>query len=625
MVDATPAELLGAAFESLLSAGERRARGTHYTPAAIAREVVAHALGEGPIDPDDPPCVLDPAMGAGVFLEAALEALVARAGRPDTPALRRALAVRALFGIDRDPRAARLARWTLALAVGDAEPTAHGAELVLADALLDGTVGPARGKPWGRAFPRVFDRPRPGFDLIVGNPPFLGGKRIRTVHGDAYADALSRAHTGVSKNTDLAAHFVRRAYAHLRPGGALGFVVTNSIAQGDTREAGLAQVVRSGGTIFRAETRRVWPGLATVVTSLVWIRRGPSAGGAVLDGKAIAEIDPWLTAHGRSDEPTRLASMKGRGFIGCFLRGAGFVFDDRDPRATPLAEARRILEARPESREVLRPFLGGEEIVTDPEHRPHRMVAAFGARSLDQARAFPELLAVVEAKVRPFRDARRATPADARHRERWWRFANDRPELFRAIEGLERVIVIPRVAAHLVAVMVPTGPVFSDQVVVVASASPGVLAVLSSEVHAVWARLHASTLGDGLRYGPSDVLETFPFPLGGFDACATSTRLCEVGARLHEVRAKALSGRRVGLTTLMRDVLDPACREEGALAVRAALADLDRAVLGAYGFDDLELVREPDARGKLRPTEAWRDRVLERLFALGAPAARVSE
>ncbi len=75
----------------------------------------------------------------------------------------------------------------------------------------------------------------PGFDAFTGNPPFLGGKRISTNLGEVYRKWLSAMHPDASGNADLSAHFFRRAFALLAPGGALGFLATNTIAQGDTR------------------------------------------------------------------------------------------------------------------------------------------------------------------------------------------------------------------------------------------------------------------------------------------------------------------------------------------------------------------------------------------------------
>jgi len=543
--------------------------------------------------------VLDPAMGAGAFLCEALRVLVVRAGLQDCAGSRREIAKRCIHGIDSDPEAVRVARRALWLTVADPTlpETAFDQQLVHADALFD-----SAGGSWRGSFPDVFERDPPGFDLIVANPPFLGGKRIRTVHGDAYADRLALAHPGANKNTDLSAHFLRRAFDGLRRDGALGFVTTNTITQGDTREGGLACVLRSGGTLYAAESGVSWPGVAGVVTTILWLKKGPFEGPRSLNGRPVASLDAFLSPFARSADPARLPVMRRHAFIGCFLRGSGFLFGD-GKRETPVETMHAILARHPQSRAIVRPYMGGEEVMTDPEHRPRRFVIHFDERSLDEAKLHTELYAIVENKVRPFRESKRSTKADEAHRAMWWRFANPRPELARATAGLRRVIGIPRVAAHLVAVFLPVGTVHSDQLVIVASESPAVLALLSSRVHEVWAKLLCSTFGAGLRYTPSDAFETFPIPHPSFEELERDPELGRLGGEYHELRARLLLERGVGLSRLLR--MKP--REDAGLTALHALRDgIDRAVLRAYGWVDLA---------------AGDNEVLGRLFALNEARA----
>lgn len=580
--DESPSSLIGDAYQALLSRGARRRGGVHYTAPALTARVVEQAIEA--LDPSvgAAPRVLDPAMGAGAFLCAALDALLARGGR-DTPAERRRLALACAHGMDKDPMAVLAARRALWLWVGDATlpRDAFDAQLICCDALLDKT-------PLHRA---------EGYPLVLGNPPFLGGKRIRTELGDAYADALKARHAGANKNTDLAAHFLRRGWSLLAQGGVLGFVTTNSIAQGDTRAGGIGWIVKDGGTLVGAARRVKWPGVAGVVTSLVWIKRGPHEGACTLDGERVAHIDVFLSGQGRAADPHRLEESRGRAFIGCFLRGRGFVFDPTDPAdRARCAELEAVLDAEPSSRALVRPFMGGEEVLVDPQHRPHRRVIHFESRSLEEAQRHPRLLALVEREVRGFRETRGTTPADRAHAAAWWRFANPRPELAAASAGLPFVVVLPRVSGHLVAVRVPAGTVFSDQLVVVASASHAVLALYASRVHAAWAHQLCSTLGDGLRYTPSDVFETLPLPFATFAELSHDPALCEAGRRFEAARATVLVADGRGLSHWLGR-LARGDRSPSAMALREAWRALDRAVLEAYGLSGLTDValRDSDA------------------------------
>ncbi|MGB3193072.1 MAG: DNA methyltransferase [Limnoraphis sp.] len=124
---------------------------------------------------------------------------------------------------------------------------------------------------WEIEFPEVFDRENPGFDAIIGNPPFLGGKKISGNFGDAYKEWLTVVNPESNSNSDIVAHFFRRAFTIIRKQGTFGLIATNTIAQGDTRSSGLRFICNNGGMIYNATRRYRWPGLAAVVVSIVHI------------------------------------------------------------------------------------------------------------------------------------------------------------------------------------------------------------------------------------------------------------------------------------------------------------------------------------------------------------------
>jgi hypothetical protein len=117
----------------------------------------------------------------------------------------------------------------------------------------------------------VFERENPGFDAIVGNPPFAGKNTTINSHPEGYLDWLKEVHPESHGNADLVAHFFRRALTITRQGGIYGLIATNTIAQGDTRSTGLRFVCNHGGLIYNARKRVKWPGLAAVVVSVVHV------------------------------------------------------------------------------------------------------------------------------------------------------------------------------------------------------------------------------------------------------------------------------------------------------------------------------------------------------------------
>lgn len=126
---------------------------------------------------------------------------------------------------------------------------------------------------WEIEFPEVFDRENPGFDSIVGNPPFAGKNTTTSGNAEGYGDWLKESYAESHGNSDLVAFFFRRSFELLREYGTMGLIATNTIAQGDTRSTGLRFICNNGGVIYNATRRYKWPGLAAVVVSLVHIMK----------------------------------------------------------------------------------------------------------------------------------------------------------------------------------------------------------------------------------------------------------------------------------------------------------------------------------------------------------------
>ena len=217
-------------------------------------------------------------------------------------------------------------------------------------------------------FPEVFDRESPGFDAIVGNPPFAGKNSVISTNAAGYPDWLKGLHAESHGNADLVAHFFRRAFGLLREEGTLGLIATNTIGQGDTRSTGLRWICTNGGAIYTARRRIKWPGAAAVVVSVIHIVKGARTGPRSLDGREVQKISAFLFHEGGHDDPEKLEANAGKSFVGSYVLGMGFTFDDTDSKgvATPLAEMRRLIKENPRNREVIFPYIGGEESQYQP-------------------------------------------------------------------------------------------------------------------------------------------------------------------------------------------------------------------------------------------------------------------
>jgi hypothetical protein len=490
---------------------------------------------------------------------------------------------------------------------------------------------------WVAEFPEVFSGGQ-GFDVLVGNPPFLGGKRISTLYGSSFSTWLTDLHVDSSGNADLAAHFFRRAFGLVHAKGTFGFVATNTISQGDTRAAGLRWLRRSGAVIYDAVKRVRWPGQASVVVSTVILSRGRGFARSTLNHRQVDRITAFLFHRGSDEDPVRLGGENERAYIGHFLRGMGFTFDDDNEKATPLSQLDVLRDQLTDIEQVVRPYLGGEEVLSHPAHSAHRYAICFADQTENEARrSWPELLDIVESRVKPFRMALGNSPVDRAHKERWWLFANDRPELRRVSAGLTRIAVIPRVSTHLCVAFIPVDCVPSDQLVVFGFDTWQVFSLLQSRGHEVWARFFSSTMGDGLRYAPSDCFETFPLP----SDWQIDRSLEAAGRAYYEFRAALMVRNNEGLTKSYNRFHDPDESDSDIVHLRGLHAAMDRAVLDSYGWTDLqpsceflldyeEADDDAEATGGRRKKKSWRyrwpdefrDEVLARLLELNSLRAK---
>jgi hypothetical protein len=564
-----------------------------------------------------------------LFREEQLNALLSQSEQA-TNALKIAgdLVIAAYFGEekDNDREALRLGYEGIALAaLKDGDPTTATRAAQTARAVI------ARNDlipfHWGIAFPEVFLRPNGGFDAFVGNPPFAGKNTLASGNCTGYPSWLQSVHTDSHGNADLVAHFFRRAFNLLRAQGAFGLIATNTIAQGDTRGSGLRWICTHGGEIYAATRRLRWPGAAAVVVSVVHVFRGKWTGTRDLDRRSVDTITAFLFHAGGHDDPSKLAANAGKSFVGSYVLGMGFTFDDTDKKgvASSIAEMHRLIAADPCNKEVIFPYIGGEEINTSPTHAHHRYVINFGERSEAECRKqWPALMRIVEAKVKPERLAQN----DKGAREKWWQFIRTRPELHAAIAGLDRVLVICRHQPQWAVGRLPSGSVFAESLIVFSVPAAIGLPLLQSRPHELWVRFFASSLEDRLRYTPSDCFETFPFP----EDFETNEVLARAGKEYYDFRAALMVKNDEGLTKTYNRFHDPENHEPGIVRLRALHAAMDRAVLNAYGWSDIKSdceflpdYYEEDEDGNEAPKSIryrWpdevRDEVLARLLDLNA-------
>jgi hypothetical protein len=493
---------------------------------------------------------------------------------------------------------------------------------------LEGLAAEVRAKVapfhWWIEFPEVFYEARPDplqsgavngaamFEAVVGNPPFGGKNNIAASNAEGFVDWLKVVSPGAHGNADLSAHFFRRAAVLLGEHGTFGLIATNTISQGDTRESGLAALVRAGWVLYDATDSMPWPGAAAVTVSIVHAAKGEAVSrlsSRRLGGALVPMINSMLKTGVERENPTPLAPNGDAAFAGTNVLGLGFTL-------TP-AERDALVAEDPRNAERIFPYLGGEEVNTSPTQSFDRYVISFGQMSLEEAERWPDLIAIVREKVKPERDKNNRE----NYRLCWWQFGEARPGLYAAIAPLERCIVTSGISKHRVFAFVSADWVFSHNLYVFPLWSVAAWATLQSRVHTAWAALLSSGLEDRGGYRPSNCFETFPFPKS--DPRTVIPELEAAGEALYAARASFMVDTNQGLTKTYNALKDANCTDARVLELRRLHEAMDRAVLAAYGWSDLDVPpfcpRDDDERAALKRFE---EAVIDRLYALNAERAK---
>jgi type II restriction/modification system DNA methylase subunit YeeA len=461
--------------------------------------------------------VLDPACGSGNFLYLALLGLkdlehlvIFEAERMGLPRAFPSVGPDAVMGIELNPYAAELARitiwigqiqWMLRHGFGLAKnPILQKLEQIACrDALMNEDGSEA-------AWPHA--------ECIVGNPPFLGDKKMLAELGDDYATRLRKLYLGrVPGGADLVTYWFEKARTAIEAGNSLraGFVTTNSIRGGQNRK--VLDRISEMGNIFDAWSDEPWvlDGAAVRVSLVCFAKVSPTQ--RRLDGFLVANIFSDLTGQGEGDvyavDLTQAKTLKenaGVSFIGTQKNGAFDIPGD-------VARAWLKLPSNPNGRpnsDVVKPWSNGMDVT---RRSSDTWIIDFGVdTSEDDASLYEAPYEYLNANVRPVRAKNR----DARVARLWWLHEKARGDMRRGLDGLPRFIVTPIVAKHRIFVWMDARVLPDKQLTVIARADDTTLGILHSRFHELWALRLCTWLGVGNdpRYTPSTTFETFPFPEG---------------------------------------------------------------------------------------------------------------
>ncbi|WP_211489628.1 DNA methyltransferase [Georgenia thermotolerans] len=608
-------EIFGTLFEGSMDAGERHARGAHFTSQADIARIVGPCI----VDPwreriDSATTipqlqalldamaiykVLDPACGSGNFLYVAYRELrrleheiaekiaARRTGRLTVgQTALRYVDPENFLGIDNNPFAVEVAKVTMQLGKKLAADELGDEGTVLPLDNLDGVIScsDALFSPWPRA------------DVIIGNPPYLGNRRMVDELGGDYVARLNERYParGVA---DFVTYWFPKAHDHLPEGGRAGFVATNSVRQGDSRKASLDYVTDHDGVIFDAVSSVPWSGDAVVHVSIVNWQKG---------GQPPVTRTLWLD---EGQHPVEVAEISSSLSPRTDLRTAqiikandAMVFQGQTSGASSVYEitsaaARSFLQAEPADAEVIHPVLGGKALLhrTDVE----KWIIDIPVTDAGDVWArYPKLMAYMDRDVLPLRqekaeaerqrnEAKLASNPAARltwprrdFMRQWWRLWRSRPELAAAVAALPRYIALTRTTSF------ERGPVFTfvdgryrvtDSIVAFPFADDYSLGILQAAPHVAWYRERCTTMKVDPNYTTTTVSDTFPWPQDPTPEAVQA--VAEAAAAIVDHRAKSFA---MGVSLAAQyDVL----RRPGRSQLRDLHAELDAAVMDAYGFD----------------------------------------
>ncbi|WP_283743025.1 DNA methyltransferase [Sideroxydans sp. CL21] len=367
----------------------------------------------------------------------------------------------------------------------------------------------------------------PCVDAIIGNPPFLGGSKMRSELSDDYTEALRKCYADrVPGGADLVVYWFEKARAQIEAGkcNRAGLVSTNSIRGGANRK--VLDKILDTSQIFNAWSDEEWINEgAAVRVSLVCFETKQRRYSLMLDGMAVGAIYADLTGM----IPATVNSSVGsplRTFVGVYndltkskqlQENVGICFmgaSKKAPFDIPGQLARQWLKqpnpnGKPNS-EVLRPLCNAMNITRRPSDV---WIIDFGTDMNEKDAALYEIpFAYVVEHVKPISEKNR----DQGVARNWWRHARPRIEMRHALASLKRFIATPAVSKHRLFVFLDASVLPDQATLAIARDDDTTFGILHSRFHELWALRTCTWMGAGNdpRYTPTTTFETFPFPEG---------------------------------------------------------------------------------------------------------------
>jgi SAM-dependent methyltransferase len=594
--------IFGSVFQGIMDDAERHASGAHYT----AHDDIMRVVGPTIVEPWRKRIqaagslkeltelrkelfayrVLDPACGSGNFLYVAFRELY----RLDTELLSRmrefpstagklswngGISAANFYGIDINPFAVELAKVTLNIAKKIAFEERKAQAFALAGQVemdIDPSL-PLDNLDKNIVCADALFAEWPEVDAIVGNPPILGDKKLRSELGGEYIGRLQRS-ASVDGLVDLCCYWFRRAHDRLPNLGRAGLVATSGIRVGKAREASLDYIVANGGTLTNAVSSRIWPGEAALNVSMVNWTKG------LVDGPFQLVVDDQVFPVARI--PTHLqlhADLSRAKALTANQRGTtvGVQFGHEAFRSGESGFVRSAFGAKT----FIRPVATGDGLLRGRLNDPDVCVWLTDCATEQDAKAlaggaFEYLKKHVYSLVKERAESETATDHYGRWLLAWWKPIWSREEFFSSVAGKRRLIVCGRVQERAIFEFLSSRFVPTDALQVFGFEDDFSFGILHSGLHWAWTKAAGGKVTERIRY-TTDVWRSFPWPQDPTDEQVAA--VAQSARELRRVRTELMATNGWSLRTLYQ-----AAEVEGSHPMKDAQAALDAAVGDAYGM-----------------------------------------
>lgn len=430
----------------------------------------------------------------------------------------------------------------------------------------------------------------PETDAIIGNPPYQSKNKMQKEFGLEYMNRLRKAYPEIPGRADFCVYWFYKAHQHLKPGSFAGLVGTNTIRQNYSREGSLDYIVKNDGTIFNAFSSQDWSGDAAVFVSIVCWAKGDYNQPKQLyyfDAKNHLQLRELRIISSSLSVKTDVTSAK---VLAC-NRSPKKVFQGQthghEGFLLPKNEALAILQKHPEYAEVLKPFLIGDELVSNFKSQPDRFVIDFSNYDIIQASKFKILFEKLEKKVLPDVEKKAKDEEAGIFKSNgrmaqlsiWWKMWRRREEMLNQVANRNRYIACARVTQRPIFEFISSEINPNDKVMCFAFNDNYSYGIIQSSFHWKWFLEKCTTLAETPNYNSASIWDTFPWPQQ-----PTSTQIEEVARAaktLRDERNRVMDENKMSLRDLYRLLEKP-----GKNPIRDLQEKLDLAVSAAYGFDE---------------------------------------